>query len=81
MVWTIPLDEYEICSVLARAVPNLVEPPPLAVALRLDRRPPPRKFSVDAVAFAAAAQRLTFCSFGADSAHLAAWEEEEKAES
>ena len=67
------LDEYEICSVLARAVPDLVDPPPLAMALRLHSRPPPRKLGIDAVAFTAATQRLTFCSWGADCAHLATW--------
>ena len=65
------LDEYEICSGLAWTVPYLIEAPPLAVTLRLHSRPPTRKLRVHAVAFTAAAQRLTFGGRGADCTHLA----------
>ena len=76
---TVFSDEYEICSALARAVSDLIEPPPLAVALGLHSRPPPRELRIYAMAFAAAAQGLTFSSRGADCAHLTPWKEEKKA--
>ncbi len=66
------LDEDEVGPVLARAVAQLVHPPPLSVAVRHHGGPPARQLAVHAVTLAPVAQVLALRRRRADRAHLLA---------